>query len=181
VKKNRSKLVYVDDQRDNLVVFEAQVSENWEIRCYLHAADALKDLAEFSPAIILSDMKMGKMNGVEFLLKGKELVPCAVRMVISGYSDEELMVASVRYAQIFDYVRKPYDPEDVEVRLHKALSQYEENIRIQSERTSFEKVNSSLSLENQKLKELVHYKNDELGKLKLEYEELKKRLTNLAG
>jgi len=149
------------------------------VKCFVHAADALKELPTYNPAIILSDMKMGKMNGVDFLLKGKEILPCAVRMALSGYADINLMIGAIRYAQIFDYIQKPYDPEDVEVRLQKALAQYEENIRSQQSKGAFENVNKSLSQENQKLKELAHLKNNELDKVKSELGALQRRLLEI--
>lgn len=133
VQKAKPRLVYVDDQKENLVTFEAHLSEDWEIKSYLRAIDALNELSEFKPAIILSDMRMGQINGVEFLLKSKEILPNAVRIIITGYADEQLLIAAVRYAQVFDYIQKPYDAKDLEVRLQKAYDHFKQSEKVSQE------------------------------------------------
>ena len=179
VKKPNNRLVYVDDQKDNLIVFEAHVSDSWEIRCYANAADALKELKQFDPAIILSDMKMGRMTGVEFLRQGKEILPRAVRMIITGYSSENLIIDSIRYAQVFDYIIKPYDHTDVDNRLQKARAQYEENLLQTFEKSQFEKTIEKLSTENRMLKDLVHTKDRNIEALKIKLNDFEKRITEI--
>jgi response regulator RpfG family c-di-GMP phosphodiesterase len=175
------RMVYVDDQRDNLIVFEAQVAEHWDIKCYFHTSDALREIKEYNPAIILSDMKMGKVNGVDFLLRAKDIVPNAVRIVISGYSDEELMLAAIRYAQIFDFIRKPYDANDVEARLQKALVQYDENVKTEAALKAMQNYDKLLGNENSQLKHLVDIKNQKIAQLESELTELNKNLRLLVG
>src|SRR4051812_12257675 len=107
-KEIKRRLIYLDDQKENLTVFEGQIGDQWEIKTYLHPGDALRELKNFNPVHIVSDMRMGKVTGVEFLRQTMDVLPHAIRIIITGYSDENLMVSAIRYAQIFDYIQKPY-------------------------------------------------------------------------
>lgn len=180
VENQNRKLIYVDDQKDNLIVFEAQVSDSWQVKCYSNIAEALKEIKSFNPSIVLSDMRMGKVNGVEFLSQVKDLLPAAVRMIVTGFSGEDQIISSIRFAQVFDYVMKPYDHKDLDIRLEKALNQYEANLKANSDKHLLEKINGQLSAENAKLKEFIHTKKAELDTLKKEHDELKGILGNLA-
>jgi response regulator RpfG family c-di-GMP phosphodiesterase len=124
VHEDKPKLLYVDDQKENLIVFEAHINEDWEIKTSTSPAEALMMIKEFKPSIILSDMKMGKTNGAEFLKQTIPILPHSVRVIITGYSDEHLLVNAVRYANIFDYIQKPYDVTDLHNRLGKAFEHF---------------------------------------------------------
>lgn len=120
-------ILYVDDEPNNLTVFEASMPDEWEVVVSNSPIAILNSLNEMNPAVILCDQKMPGMKGVEFLELAKKLVPRAVRMIVTGYSDEDLVIASVRKAQIFDYIRKPWDSEQLEVALRRGLEHYRLN------------------------------------------------------
>jgi DNA-binding NtrC family response regulator len=107
-------------------------------------------------------------------------VPNAVRLILTGYSDEELMISAIRYAYIFDYIRKPYDPDDVQIRLEKALNQYQENIKRAREEHSSQKAYNMVKGENEKLKSILLGKNIELEALKKEHSDLKQNIIGIA-
>lgn len=120
-------ILYIDDEPNNLTVFEASMPDEWNIVVDSNPISILNRLNEINPWIILSDQKMPGMKGVEFLELAKKLVPNAVRMIVTGYSDEDLVIASVRKAQIFDYIRKPWDTEHLEVALRRGIDHYRLN------------------------------------------------------
>ena len=114
-------LLYVDDEPQNLVVFEAALPEDWQVHTFTSAAQALEKIDALQPQVIVSDQRMPGMSGVQFLEIAKKIVPHAVRIIVTGYSDEDLIVESVRKAQIFDYIRKPWDVDDLLASLQRAL------------------------------------------------------------
>ena len=61
--------------------------------------------------VILCDQRMPGENGVDFLKRVRERWPEPVRMIISGYSDAEDIIAGVNEAGIYQYVTKPWHPE----------------------------------------------------------------------
>jgi response regulator RpfG family c-di-GMP phosphodiesterase len=179
--KSNPRVVYVNDQKDNLIVFEAELLDTWKLKCFLNAAQALKDVKAYDPAIVIANLTMGRMDGVDFLLKAKEVVPLAIRIVICEHSEEPLLLSAIRYAQLFDYIKKPFDREEIRIRLSKALVQYETNVSHQNKEVVAQKVNASVHVENQKLKKLIHAKNSEIEKLKSDYQSLKSSLNDLVG
>lgn len=116
--------MYVDDDPRNLTVLEASLPDEWEIHTFSKAADALNEIDKIKPWVILSDQRMPEMTGVEFLEIVRKIDPNPIRIIVTGYSDEDLIVESVRKAQIFDYIRKPWDPDDLELSLQHAFDHY---------------------------------------------------------
>lgn len=118
-------IFYVDDEPHNLAVFEAALPEEWDIHIFDKPMEALEALSKFSPWIIVSDQRMPSCSGVQFLELSRKIHPDAVRIIVTGYSDEDSMVESVRKAQIFDYIRKPWDSTELEASLKRAIEFYQ--------------------------------------------------------
>ncbi|OFZ30337.1 MAG: hypothetical protein A2622_07940 [Bdellovibrionales bacterium RIFCSPHIGHO2_01_FULL_40_29] len=108
----------------NLTVLEAALPSEWDIRTFDNPMKALEVLSDINPWIVISDQKMPGMNGVSFLEIVKKTNPYAIRVLVTGYSDEDLVVDSVRKAQISDYIRKPWDVDDLEHRVRKLVDTY---------------------------------------------------------
>jgi CheY-like chemotaxis protein/class 3 adenylate cyclase len=117
-------IVYVDDEPHNLTVFEASLPEEWEVHVFDSAVSALKDLKQLKPWVILSDQRMPIMSGLEFLELAFQLVPDAVRMVVTGQTAEQTTIQLIRRARIFDYITKPWDTDDLCGRLESAVQLY---------------------------------------------------------
>ncbi|MES2768838.1 MAG: response regulator [Bdellovibrionota bacterium] len=129
-------IFYVDDEPHNLTVFEAALGDEWEVLTFDNPMQALKEMDKKTPWIIVSDQRMPNISGVEFLELSMKLHPNAVRMIVTGYSDENLVVESVRRAKVFDYIRKPWDYDDLEKSLARGIEFYKtdtERIRLQEE------------------------------------------------
>ena len=154
----RPVIVYVDDEPMNLTVLEAALPSEWDIRTFDNPLKALDAMANINPWVVISDQKMPGMNGVSFLEIIKKTNPNAIRVLVTGYSDEDLVVDSVRKAQISDYIRKPWDVDDLEHRVRKLVDTYvleSENREksIQLERKNLE-LNAALKIvEEAKLRE----------------------------
>lgn len=117
-------LIYVDDEPRNLAVFEASVPDEWDVRVFESAVDALKAIKSLDPWVIVSDQKMPTMTGLEFLEVASQLVPDAVRIVVTGQTEEQTIIQLVRRAKISDYITKPWETEDLVACLGKAASYY---------------------------------------------------------
>lgn len=117
-------IFYVDDEPHNLTVFEASLPDQWDIKTYDNPLDAIKDLEKYQPCVVVSDQRMPGMTGVSFLEVVKKIVPYAIRIIVTGYSDEDLVVESVRKAQVFDYIRKPWDPNDLQASINIAIEYF---------------------------------------------------------
>ena len=95
-------------------------------------------------ALIFSDQRMPEMTGVEFLQQAKELVPEALRVMLTGYSDIEATMNAVNKGEIWRYLTKPWDDKQVILLVRDALRHYR------------------LARENERLQAVVHAQNEEL-------------------
>lgn len=132
-------IVYVDDEPNNLTVFEAAVPDGWDVRVFDNPVTALGKLDEIKPWVVVSDQRMPTMKGVQLLELAKKIVPQAVRIIVTGFSEEELIIESVRKAGVFDYIRKPWDVKDLVKSLERAIEFHQ--MSIERERL-FEELNS---------------------------------------
>lgn len=114
-------IFYVDDEPHNLVVFEAACPDEWEVRTFDSPSKAIEALDSMRPHVIVSDQRMPGISGVQFLEIARRLYPDAVRIIVTGFSDEDLVVESVRKAQVFDYIKKPWEVDDLLASLRRAL------------------------------------------------------------
>jgi len=120
-------IIYVDDQATNLTVFEAAMPEDWQVHVFDDPDKAAKALRDISPWVILSDQRMARITGADLLALARQEVPGAMRIIVTGYSDEEAMIDAVRRAKIFDYMKKPWDPDALVIMIEKAIRQYRKN------------------------------------------------------
>ncbi len=106
-------IFYVDDEPNNLTVFESSLPEEWDVKVFDNPLVALEALEKVRPAVIVTDQRMPQISGVRFLELARKINDDAIRIVCTGYSDENLIIQSVRSAQIFDYITKPWDADDL--------------------------------------------------------------------
>lgn len=117
-------IFFVDDEPHNLAVFEAAMPDTWDVKVFDSPLAAIEKVSEFKPAAIVSDQRMPGMKGVKFLELSQKLSPSSVRILATGYTDEDLIIESVRAAKIFDYIRKPWDVDELVKRLEAAIEHH---------------------------------------------------------
>ncbi|MGP4060388.1 response regulator transcription factor [Halobacillus sp. H74] len=116
--------------------------------------EALKKLNEIPIDILITDVKMPGMDGVELVKKCKEMNFKGKMLVLSGYSDYEYVRHTMKEG-VKDYLLKPVDPEELEEVLIKLRSEIEEDIRLTREKKDLRSLVSS-QLQEVKEKYLLH-------------------------
>lgn len=114
--------------------------------------------------VIISDQRMPKMTGVEFLRKVKSLYPNTLRMVLSGYTELESITRAINEGAIYKFLTKPWDDEHLRENIRDAFHRYEmeqENLRLAEE---IRRANEELSRLNQNLEQEVMQKTREIRK-----------------
>lgn len=129
-------LIYVDDEPHNLTVFEAALPDEWNVHVFDSPLKALDEMTRLEPWLVVSDQRMPGMMGVNFLEIVSKMYPHAVRALVTGFSDEDLVIDAVRKARVFDYIRKPWDVDDLVHRLTRMIEHHglEKNLREHGER-----------------------------------------------
>lgn len=130
--KGEMKLLIADDE---LLTREGLASSiDWEsmgIHQIFQADDGIRALhiAKLQePDIILSDIRMPRMNGIEMVEKLAEILPDTSIIFMSGYSDKEYLKAAIKLKAI-DYVEKPLNPEEVRATVLEAVSRRRKILR----------------------------------------------------
>lgn len=106
---------------------------------------ALELARHFRPDIVLTDVRMPRMDGIEMSYKLRELYPDVIIIFMSGYSDKEYLKSAI-HLQAVNYVEKPIENEELETSLRQALHILDEMHRTSSLKQDYQKVVSNLSL-----------------------------------
>ncbi len=104
-------VLLVDDEVRSLDAMRRTLEEDFEVLTATGADEARALMARREVAVILCDQRMPGTTGVEFLREARERWPDAVRIVISGYTDSEDIIAGINEAGIWQYILKPWVPD----------------------------------------------------------------------
>lgn len=118
-------ILCVDDEADNVDALERLLRTKYKVLKATSGQDALKVLDQNRVTLIISDQRMPKMTGVEFLSRSLKTHPDAIRILLTGYADIEVVIEAINSGQIYRYVNKPWDPVDLVNTVDKAVERYE--------------------------------------------------------
>ena len=149
------KLIIVDDEKTTREgLLEYIPWKELGIEVVEDAEDGVKALElamRIQPDIILCDVRMPRMNGIELAARIKESLPECKIIFLSGYSDKEYLKSAIQL-KAFSYVEKPIDMEEIKNTVQNAVSicmEEKGKKRIEGEMKS--KLNESIHLVKQKL------------------------------
>ena len=117
-------VLYVDDEPENLRIFELGFRREFSLLTARSADEALRLLNERPIAVVLSDHRMPGMTGVELLARVRELDPKVIRVLVTAYGDAETLSAAVNDGSIYKYVPKPWTPDDMRLTIRRAIEVY---------------------------------------------------------
>ena len=101
----KTKILYVDDEPNNLIGFKAAFRVHYDIFTAGHAAEAVNCLAKHPDIhIIFCDQRMPDKTGVEFFEEIRVKYPLPIRILLTGYADIESVINAINRGHIFRYV-----------------------------------------------------------------------------
>jgi response regulator RpfG family c-di-GMP phosphodiesterase len=119
------RILFVDDEINLLQAVERRFRKEFEIQTALGPELGLEAVAENGPfAVVVSDLRMPVMNGIEFLARVGKISPNTVRVMLTGQADLPDAIAAVNQGQVFRFLTKPCPPEVLVRTLGAALEQY---------------------------------------------------------
>ncbi len=146
--ENKPTILLVDDEDGIIASLRRALSDfNATILSANSGPEALTLLSEHEVALIISDQRMPKMTGVEFLHRSRESQPDAVRILLTGYADIDAVVAAINDGAIAYYLNKPWDNNLLLSRVKESLELY------------------TIKSENRNLLQLTTKQNDQLKEL----------------
>ncbi len=117
-------VLYIDDEVDNLNSFKATFRRSFEVYTAESALEGKKILEANNIEIVLSDQRMPEMTGVEFFASLIEEHNDCMRILVTGYSDIKAVVDAINLGQVYRYISKPWDNEDLKIVIEQASEVY---------------------------------------------------------
>lgn len=125
-KPKKPKMLVVDDEPDNLDLLYRTFRRDFNVIKADSGISALEKLqAEGEVAVIISDQRMPEMKGTEFLSKTVPEFPDTVRIILTGFTDVEDLVDAINSGQVYKYITKPWDPNELKGVVQRAADSYE--------------------------------------------------------
>jgi len=120
----RHPILLVDDEPEILFSLRGLLRKEFELHTAESGAEALEILQQHTVHVIMTDQRMPQMTGVELLRRARGECPEAIRMIFTGYADVKAVIDAINEGQIYRYLTKPWDPDELVVALRQACDHY---------------------------------------------------------
>lgn len=139
------RVLYIDDEENNLLAFKASFRRQYEIYTAISAAEGLKILQNVSIHVILADQKMPGTTGVEFFKSITDTYPDPIRILLTGYTDIEALADAINHGDIYRYITKPWNDLELHNSIKNAYDAYKSKIDLRNKIAELEKTNDELN------------------------------------
>ncbi len=110
----KARILFVDDEERILTALRSVFRMNYHVFTATSGAQAMEFATKFRPHVVVSDQRMPEMTGVQMLRQIKEAAPNTVRILLTGYSDLASIVGSINEGEVFRFVSKPWDNQEIQ-------------------------------------------------------------------
>lgn len=148
-------ILIVDDEEAITESLALTLATEYEVYTAKSGAEGLEILDREEVGVIICDQVMPEMTGVEFFEKVVERHPRPLRIMLTGYADMQSLVRAVNEGQIYRYIAKPWEPDELRIDVRRAMESYgliRENARLTA---NLAEANERLRSENLYLREEI--------------------------
>ena len=110
----KARILFVDDEERIVTALRSIFRVNYHVFTATNGPEALEIVRKFEPHVVVSDQRMPEMLGVELLRRVKGMAPNTVRMLLTGYSDLAAIVGSINEGEVFRFISKPWDNQEIQ-------------------------------------------------------------------
>ena len=118
-------LLVVDDEPDVCDSVHDLLRREFKVLRARNADEGIKLMRENVIHIVMTDQRMPKVSGVELLTQVRQGHPQAVRMLFTGYSDLDSIISAINQGHIFRFLKKPWQPAELEEAVREAAQEYD--------------------------------------------------------
>lgn len=120
-------ILIVDDEENNLQLLKRTLRGDYNILTARNGLEALDIVKEFGDKIslIVSDQKMPEMEGTDFLKEVRKTNPQIVKILLTGHVDTDIIIAAINECDLYQYILKPFEPEELKMVVERAIKKYE--------------------------------------------------------
>lgn len=134
--KSEYKILVVDDEPANLHKMRRTFINRYPVLAAGSGKEALGYVEKDNGiAVIVADQRMPDMSGIELLRCTLESLPHAVRIILTGFTDVDVLMEAINSCKVFRYIIKPWDPSDLLMTVERGLESY----RLAAENEQFRK------------------------------------------
>jgi response regulator RpfG family c-di-GMP phosphodiesterase len=151
-------LLIVDDEPDVCDSVHDLLRREFRVLKANSGQEGFRLMQEEEVHIIMTDQRMPQVSGVELLTKVKARNPQAVRMLFTGYADLESIIAAINQGHVYQFLKKPWQPEELIDAVRQAATEYErliasadESLKLREEIASLRKRVDALEAEVRRL------------------------------
>ncbi|MEI6522922.1 MAG: response regulator [Bacteroidia bacterium] len=144
-------VLYVDDEDNNLNAFRAGYRRDFEIYTASSAPEGLKILEEREIPVLITDQRMPEVLGTELLAEAVQKFPDQMRILLTGFSDIDALKDAVNRGQIYKYMQKPWNHDELKETIILAAQIYQ----LKKERVEMQE---KLLLNNEQLEFILRQK-----------------------
>ncbi len=123
--ESRPPILVVDDESEILFSLRSLLRRDFTVHTAQSGAEALGILQQHPVHVILTDQRMTAMTGVELLGRARVLRPESIRILFTGYADIKSVVEAINRGQVYRYLTKPWDPDELLDLLREACAQHD--------------------------------------------------------
>lgn len=126
-RKSSHTLLLVDDEINNLQLLKRTFHGKYNILTATNGKEGLEVLQNNleNVSLIVSDHKMPVMEGTEFLEKANKIAPDVIKILLTGFSDIEILMDAVNKCNLFQYILKPFDPAELEQVIENGIKKFD--------------------------------------------------------
>jgi serine/threonine-protein kinase len=110
----KARILFVDDEERILNALKSIFRSKYHVFTATSGDQAFEFLKRFRVHLVVSDQRMPGMLGVELLRRAKELSPTTVRILLTGYSDLASIVGSINEGEVYRFINKPWNNQDIQ-------------------------------------------------------------------
>lgn len=114
-------ILYVDDEKTNRLLFKSVFENDYNVVIANSGKEGLGILNQQRIEVIITDQRMPQMTGVEFLQEAIKMQPSTYRIILTAYSEHDVLKDAVNKGEIFKYLQKPWKKEDLKPIIDQAL------------------------------------------------------------
>jgi len=119
---HKPRLLVVDDEERILTALKSVFRQDYHVFATSDCEHALTFIAKYRMHAIVSDQRMPGMNGVDLLRRAKEIAPGSMRILLTGYADLASIVGSINEGEIYRFVAKPWDNNELRAIVREAVA-----------------------------------------------------------
>ncbi|MBE9510484.1 MAG: response regulator [Bacteroidetes bacterium] len=118
-------ILYVDDEEHNLISFAATFRKEYKILTAKSGKEGYDILHNNEVNLIITDQRMPEMTGIQFLEKIIPEYPDVIRIILTGFSDIEVIIEAINSGRVFRYITKPWDENELRMTIENTRQIFE--------------------------------------------------------